>query len=475
MIILKKTCVISLIALIVLMSAVNGRLFSYAEVDSTGWTQVSSNEQLVQAFKAYCKSRNLAIEGSVADAVTTFTTDTFNNICNTLGINSTQLQAELKYKTDSNVGLQWLFTASGVDAFNRIFAEFLQNNDLSVGDNIESKNVYNGKDIIIGDNRCTVFVTNNSLCVFRDKPSFLQYGTPFIYSRSTLISLSDGSTISFPINNNIYQYRISVGNGTVNSGGGWKAENAIGININGSSDWLTAKVINGRVYRGTDGSIFDYHYIDGYCGICEYEGNFYLGVYSVYVDKSGATKDAFYNLVDITNLLDDENIQNVNVYLTTNNTTINNNNYEGDTIINNNGDTIVNPDNPSDPDNPITPIDPTNPGQPTVPDDLPTPDLEPSTDWNIEFPDLEIPNWILNGKQYKFPFDIPFNVMYALSLLQAEPEAPSLQGTLDLGVYEWDYDLDLSDFDGVASICRNMEFLLFLTGLMLMTRKLIWG
>ena len=68
----------------------------------TSWNESDLSKQ-VEGFKAYCKSRNLTIDGSVADAVTAFTTQTYQNICNTLGINIDTLQSEIKYRTDSKI------------------------------------------------------------------------------------------------------------------------------------------------------------------------------------------------------------------------------------------------------------------------------------------------------------------------------------------------------------------------------------
>ena len=139
--------------IIIFVITITSGVFSYVRVNDVpsskvwaddGWSSVSSNSELVQAFQAYCKSRNLAIEGSSVDAITSFTTSTFNNICNKLGIDSSALQAQIKKRSDGNLGLRWLFTVTGTATFNRIFAELLQNNNLSVGDNNINDNVYSG-------------------------------------------------------------------------------------------------------------------------------------------------------------------------------------------------------------------------------------------------------------------------------------------------------------------------------------------
>lgn len=152
------------------------------------------------------------------------------------------------------------------------------------------------------------------------------------------------------------------------------------------------------------------------------------------------------------------------IFLTTNNNTINANTYNDNkqTVINNEGD-VYNYDYDDD-DPPINP--PSGGGG----DDSPT---DPD-DWGIDLPDLNI-NWLLEGKENKFPFNIPFNIILTLSLLNAEPEAPHFEGTIDLGIYQWNYEIDLEQFDSVAEVCRNFEFIAFLIGLMLLTKRLIWG
>lgn len=79
-----------------------------------------------------------------------------------------------------------------------------------------------------------------------------------------------------------------------------------------------------------------------------------------------------------------------------------------------------------------------------------------------------------------FPFCIPFDLYALVQLFNAEPEAPSAEITLPVGydgsVFTWEnYTISLSDFDVVAQVVRIMEYLLFLVGLMLVTRKLIEG
>ena len=442
MITIKRTAVIIFMIFFIFISAFDCRYFSYAD---TNWENIRQQSDLADGFRYYCKSRDLTIDGSAADVVTTFTTQTFNNLCNGLGIDITQLQAEIKAEYDnSGKPIKFLFTSTGIAAYNRIFAQFLQDNNLEVGDSADETNntVYNGE-YFVDDNGNSCLVSIGVLDSYGRITSCTQKGTPFIkdnFKDDYLLTIPNDSQyhdyFSFTYRNTTYMYRVK------NSR--W---NAVYQFVSSNARW--------------------------YYGWYNFENNEWGAYYNKYATIWKVNGNAYYyGVVGDQNGVEGQ-IQNGSgnvaiVFLNTNNTVINNNNYEGDTIINNYGV----PSDPNEPDEPepINPLPPDNPYD--DPDPIPTtPDGD---DWDIDMPDLDI-NWILLGKEKKFPFDIPFNVMFALSLLNAEPEAPHIEGTLDFGFTEWDYELDLSDFDDVAEICRNFEFLAFLIGLMLMTKKLIWG
>ena len=196
---IKKVFTITICFLIMLTSAfyaytsIDSRCLVYADSTTDNWQNVTTNAELVEAFRYYCKSRDLTIDGSVADAVTSFTTKTFNGICNTLGIDVTALQAQLKKETDGNTGTRFLFTATGIDAYNRIFAQFLQDNNLSVGDDNVNITVESG--IYFKDydgNGCWCFVSNNvtsaTSIVSNSNPSnvYSNKGTPYIYTEESV-------------------------------------------------------------------------------------------------------------------------------------------------------------------------------------------------------------------------------------------------------------------------------------------------
>ena len=74
-----------------------------------------------------------------------------------------------------------------------------------------------------------------------------------------------------------------------------------------------------------------------------------------------------------------------------------------------------------------------------------------------------------------FPFCLPFDLIDLFSVLSAEPQAPRFVWTFpavpDYGIPKVDVVIDLSDFDPVAKIVRTMETLLFIVGLVMITRS----
>ena len=165
---------------------IDGRCLVYADSTTDNWQNVTTNAELVEAFRYYCKSRDLTIDGSVANAVTQFTTQTFNGLCNTLGLDITALQAHLKYETDGNLGTRFLFDTVGINAYNQIFAQFLQDNNLEVGDENVNKTLKSGtwwEDD--QGNGCFIFKTSNNYTGSNsgaDKNTITVYGTPYIYT-----------------------------------------------------------------------------------------------------------------------------------------------------------------------------------------------------------------------------------------------------------------------------------------------------
>lgn len=402
----------------------------YASVnDDSIYVPLRSESDAVKAFQVYCKSRDLTIEGSLSDAVTTFTTGAFNSACNELGIDITELQAEIKAEYDaSGKPVKFLFNDTGVMAMNRIFAQFLQDNELEVGDEDVNKEVYDGW-LFEDDsgNKCFVYYYDNGVLV---------EGTPYIYGLNDVLALNQQSSLStsFIYSNTTYDFALY-----------WKNYSTYYMQLNNGNNRLYYQTLK----EGSGNTISNYRNI-GIPIIYAINGNLMLTQYKY----RNAGSDANY-VFENGYVFGSNNLSRTNIIIVSN--TINNNVYEGDTIINNEGDIINNnPDIPDQPDLPDYPNEPTD---------------NPS-DWGAEMPDLNIP-WYLQGKEDKFPWNIPFNIMLTLSLLKAEPEAPHFEGTMDFKFTTYDYEIDLSQFDDVAAVLRKMEVIAFLIGLMILTRNLI--
>lgn len=75
-----------------------------------------------------------------------------------------------------------------------------------------------------------------------------------------------------------------------------------------------------------------------------------------------------------------------------------------------------------------------------------------------------------------FPFCIPWDLYYLLSMFAAEPVAPNIDWHFDFGdLGEFDMPIDLSDFESVAQVVRTCETVLFCVGLAFVTRDLVRG
>lgn len=69
-----------------------------------------------------------------------------------------------------------------------------------------------------------------------------------------------------------------------------------------------------------------------------------------------------------------------------------------------------------------------------------------------------------------FPFCIPFDIFRFIKLLSAEPEAPKFEYKYNYLGMKGSINIDLSVFDDIARICRNMQDLIFIVGLAMVTR-----
>ena len=79
----------------------------------------------------------------------------------------------------------------------------------------------------------------------------------------------------------------------------------------------------------------------------------------------------------------------------------------------------------------------------------------------------------------KFPFCVPFDIAKCLKLFSVSGrEAPKWEGIIKYGSKgenEYKVTIDLKDFEPIAKIVRPLEFIVFLVGLIIITRDLIKG
>lgn len=110
---------------------------------------------------------------------------------------------------------------------------------------------------------------------------------------------------------------------------------------------------------------------------------------------------------------------------------------------------------------------------PVVPDQ-PTPDPKPSGTPEQEAENMEI--MATPELKDKFPFCIPWDIYYALVLLEDEREAPVFDFELDLGpAGSYHIVIDFSEWDDIAALLRTLELLAFIIGLAIATKHLMGG
>lgn len=107
----------------------------------------------------------------------------------------------------------------------------------------------------------------------------------------------------------------------------------------------------------------------------------------------------------------------------------------------------------------------------------PTPNPNPDEGEDSGSTDTENNSSFLADLSHLFPFCIPFDLINCVKLLTAERETPCVEVPMHFKFVDVDYTwvIDLEDFNGVASVCRTMFLLLYIVGLVMVTRPLIRG
>ena len=123
--------------------------------------------------------------------------------------------------------------------------------------------------------------------------------------------------------------------------------------------------------------------------------------------------------------------------------------------------------------NPGTGTDPgTNPGTGTDPGVGTDPGTNPDTDPDPN-PDTSPGRFSLDLTDF-FPFCIPFDLYDMLKAFDADPVAPRFELELDFGTLgSYPFEVDFSQWDRAAQICRRFEYIVFCIGLAACTKKLL--
>ena len=143
----------------------------------------------------------------------------------------------------------------------------------------------------------------------------------------------------------------------------------------------------------------------------------------------------------------------------------------------------------------VSPSPDPNPNPYPDPNPNPDPTVVPRPDYDVENetqPDWEnettasteqvpdsIPTgkpWVVQGLENKFPFCIPWDIKNCFSKLNSgSREAPRISWHFESSRFGIDYtfELDLDDFEDVATLMRTLELIAFIVGLAFVTRYLI--
>lgn len=102
-----------------------------------------------------------------------------------------------------------------------------------------------------------------------------------------------------------------------------------------------------------------------------------------------------------------------------------------------------------------------------------TPDIDIPTE--TPAPSTQLSAYTLGGLETIFPFCLPFDLIDFIRVLEAPPEAPCFTIPFTYptisGLETYEIEIDLSPFNSVAALLRDMECLLFIVGLAMVTRS----
>lgn len=505
----KKIIVIALCSIITFSPCLCNIHYSFAEDNNSSWSETESPNTFVAALKAYSRAaKNIntylafaTYDDPINHALVSYAYSRYKRAAETLGISLTELQQNIKYRVNSDGKLEFLYDGSYIQYLNELINQYLIDQGLTqeeIDSDSFDKNVFSGEWFVDNqDNGCfvTYLSTNvsNGKGLTKENLPISKLGTPYRFNDdSDLISASvSNSTTNFSItytntNNEIltktYGIRYLI--------------DPPGYNRQFQNLYLTLadttgnySEVNSRTmfFSGKSGSNNNSPLITTRTGnlyIYKLNNNYFLGSFFQYIQNENPyynyCYDAYINLniiksdstnIDIRkNSISDSNItagKNAIVNVGDNGTI----NYIENYINNQN-----NPDPEVDPDVP-------DGGEPSYPVPSIPVGIVNNMPIDIQLPNLDdlIPDAVNNiphgfsipGLKYKFPFCIPFDLIAVYEVLDATPEAPHFQTSINFATFTYDLDIDLEDYDPYMVHIRNYFLILYIFGLLFITPKLL--
>ena len=474
----KKSIIVLICFFICINPLINTDIFSYADNSGGGWTPISSEAELVAAFKAYCKTRNYeqVHEPSVYKQIVAWDYSNLEKLANFANVDLTSLNAHIWYAYNNNNLLKWYMDKTGCSLLNTLYSALLGSYNLSEN---QTKRIYSGKWFEDDDgNGCYVFELDSHYDRSNLVDSYLAFSQLDWDNYVTAGSLykttgkkefntmrNDELSVQFCKSHNItytyYFYCIkgyTYGNGTLNF---------VSMLRNSNHDMQYAA--NNSIYYD-DSTYYIVHEATPCIWFSKYNNKYYLGFWSRLTDlRYGGwffLENSLYELTqpDTTNHLVDGSQGEETTPPTNKSLTIQTNDNSITNYITNNNTVNY---NYGDDDNPPSDNLPTTPDYPTGTT------IDPNGGISWSMPDIHI-DWNLpfNTNNLPFPFSIPFDMIKFLQTFDSEPVTPHIEEDIEIAGMTIPIDIDLEPFDDVASYVRSLITALYVFALIIATRAL---
>lgn len=485
---MKKLTIIFLCSFLVISPLFNIGGFSYADAtgpDDIEWIPFNSqvNQSVTVAiYKAYLWQRSATMQVILGDsyddfekAYSQFSYDMYTKINKQYNLNIPY--GQIYYYMSDNAPLQFLYTASGLQTLDNFYVAWKDYYNINENEN---KEVYNGEWFEDSDGYgCYVTIPNTSIINNTTSNPISKIGTPYRFTGISLFesitqNTIENYTINYKINDTSGSTSYSISNYYNNYGPTYHVNFS---NNNFSQPTEDTLYINGK--RGTT----TYTYKNGFVAIFKYDHKYYLGSYANY-NVSGVNSYSLhckYLLTDTTGAVSaavsvaQGALKNLQV-AEGKGAIINTGKTGADAIkqfIEDDEDTteVQEVDNPSEGETPTTPpITPDTPSSGSLNTGL---SQDANGNFNFSMPDLNL-NWSIDSPVINiFPFSIPFDLYRAYQKINIEGVAPHYTGTIDLIVYQWNVDFDLSQFDDFAADIRKWILFFYIIGLIIATRSIM--